>query len=63
MSNLVLARKYNESIVIQDPVSGNVITFKLTNIDRNQVIISFDAPKEVIIDRFEVYQAKKNMYS
>ncbi len=49
---LVLTRKYNESIVINDD-----ITITIVQIKGDRVRLGFTAPKEVIIHRQEVYDA------
>lgn len=52
---LVLARRVQESIVIQkgDEV---IVTLKICHIDRNQVRIGFEADKDVIIMRSELLE-------
>ena len=51
---LVLSRKINESIVINDNI---VIT--VVDIRGDKVRLGFDAPKDVPIHRQEVYDAMK----
>ncbi len=55
MARLVLTRKLNESIVIHknDEI---VVALKISKIDRNQVRITFEADKDIIIDREEVFK-------
>jgi len=53
MTKLVLSRKLDEQIRLQfDDETSVLITVK--RIDRNQVRLLFDAPKEVIIQRSEL---------
>ena len=52
---LVLSRKNNESIVINDQI---VVT--IVEICGNKVRLGIEAPKEVSIHREEVYQAIQN---
>ena len=53
MTKLVLSRKLEEQIRLQfDDETSVLITVK--RIDRNQVRLLFDAPKEVIIQRSEL---------
>ena len=49
---LVLSRKMNECIVINDD-----ITITVVEIRGDKVRLGFDAPKEVTIHRLEVYEA------
>ncbi len=51
---LVLSRKKNESIIINDNIIVTVV-----DIRRDKVRIGFDAPKVVPIHRKEVYEAIK----
>ncbi len=51
---LVLTRKKNESIIINDNIVVTVV-----DIRRDKVRLGFDAPKEVPIHRREVYEAIK----
>ncbi len=51
---LVLSRKKNESIIINDNIVVTVV-----DIRRDKVRLGFDAPKEVPIHRKEVYEAIK----
>ena len=51
---LVLSRKKNESIIINDNIVVTVV-----DIRGDKVRLGFDAPKEVPIHRREVYEAIK----
>lgn len=52
---LVLSRKKNESIVIND-----TITLVVVEIRGDKVRLGIDAPKDVTVHRKEVYDAIKN---
>ncbi len=52
---LVLTRKMNESIIIQDNIEICVV-----NVDRDRVKIGIQAPKEISIHRAEIYEKIKN---
>ena len=52
---LVLSRKKNESIVINDS-----ITLVIVEIRGDKVRLGIDAPKDVTVHRKEVYDAIKN---
>ena len=52
---LVLSRKKNESIIINDN-----ITLTVVEIRGDKVRLGIDAPKEVTVHRREVYEAIKN---
>jgi carbon storage regulator len=52
MSMLVLSRKKNESIVINDH-----ITITVVEIRGDKVRLGIDAPKDVAVHRREVYEA------
>lgn len=52
---LVLTRKLNESIIIQDNIEICVV-----NVDRDRVKIGIQAPKEISIHRAEIYDKIKN---
>jgi len=52
---LILTRRPQESIVIDD---GN-ITIKVLGIVGNQVRFGINAPRDVVIDREEVFERKK----
>jgi carbon storage regulator len=51
---LVLSRKKSESIVI----NGNIIV-TVVEVGGGKVKLSFDAPASVVIDRKEIFDAKK----
>jgi carbon storage regulator len=51
---LLLTRKQGEKIIIDDDI---VIT--VLNIGRGQVRIGFEAPKDVEINRQEIYERKR----
>lgn len=58
MSQLVLTRKVNESIIMHK--DGDVIAkLKISKIDRNQVRITFNADKAIQIDREEIFATNK----
>jgi carbon storage regulator len=50
---LVLSRKLGEKIDI-----GNNCTLTVVDIDRGKVRLGFEAPKDLIIDRQEIRQAR-----
>jgi len=52
---LVLTRKMNESIIIQDNIEICIV-----NVDRDRVKIGIQAPKEISIHRAEIYEKIKN---
>ena len=58
MSNLVLGRKFNESIMLKDPKSGNLVKVTVVKILGDQVRLSIDAPRSVQVDRLEIYNMK-----
>ncbi len=51
---LILTRKLNEEIVIDGEV-----TIKIISISENQVKLGFDAPKNIQINRKEVFEKVK----
>jgi carbon storage regulator len=51
---LVLSRKKNESIVINDD-----ITIVVTEIQGDKVRLGIEAPREVAVDRHEIWLLKK----
>jgi carbon storage regulator CsrA len=59
MPRLVLTRKLDETVVVHKD-GLKLLTLKITKIDRNQVRITFEASKEIIIDREEVLSAPKS---
>ena len=52
---LVLTRKTNESIIIQDNIEICVV-----NVDKDRVKIGIQAPKEISIHRAEIYEKIKS---
>ena len=52
---LVLTRKMNESIIIQDNIEICVV-----NVDRDRVKIGIQAPKVISIHRAEIYEKIKS---
>jgi len=52
---LVLTRKMNESIIIQDNIEICVV-----NVDRDRVKIGIQAPKDISIHRAEIYEKIKS---
>jgi carbon storage regulator CsrA len=59
MTRLVLTRKTNQAVVVHK--DGSVLlTLKITKVDRNQVRLTFEAPKDIIIDREEVLSVPKS---
>ena len=52
---LVLSRKKNESIIIQDNITVTVIEIR-----GDKVRLGIDAPKDVSVHRREVYEAIQN---
>ena len=59
MSRLVLTRKLGESVIIHKD-DETVCKLTVNKIDRNQIRISFEADKEVKIDRSEKFFNKLN---
>jgi carbon storage regulator CsrA len=55
---LILSRKNCESVVIGDPLGSPDQTFKVTvlAIHRDKVILRFEAPGDVPLNRWEVWQ-------
>lgn len=58
MSNLILSRRIGEKVMMTDPNSGNIIEVTVVGINQNQVKMSFCAPREVTVDRFEIYEKR-----
>jgi|TARA_Y100000289_G_scaffold65893_1_gene80568 carbon storage regulator CsrA len=59
MTRLVLTRKLEESVVVHDK-NGVITTLKVSRIDKNQIRLTFEAEKNVNIDREEIYNLKQN---
>jgi carbon storage regulator len=55
---LVLSRKLGEEIVIGDKIHIAVVAIK-----GERVRLSINAPKEVVVDRQEVHEKRKNSFS
>lgn len=51
---LILARKWNQEIVI-----GDAIKIKVVRMDGGKVWLGIDAPKDVPVHRREIYEAIK----
>ena len=61
MSNLILTRKKQESVVIYDKNSPNAILCEIviTSLGTKQVKLAFEAENNIKIDRKEVYEENK----
>jgi carbon storage regulator len=55
MAMLVLSRKKNESIIINDHITVTVVEIR-----GDKVRLGIDAPKEISVHRREVYEAIQN---
>jgi carbon storage regulator len=55
---MVLSRKVGEEIVIGDKIHIAVVA-----IEGDQVRIGISAPKDVVVDRQEVHEKRKNSFS
>lgn len=53
MGNLVLARYVNQSIMIGDDIKITVVRMR-----NGQVNLAIDAPKNLTVDRLEIYESK-----
>ena len=51
---LILTRRINETIIINDNITITVLSFK-----GKQVRIGINAPKDILIDRQEIHQKKQ----
>lgn len=56
---LILGRRKGQSVCIILP-DNQVIKMSVHNIKNNQVALSYDAPKDIIIDREEIHFKKLN---
>ena len=54
MPRLVLTRKLSENVIMHDD-DGILATIKVSRITKNQVRLSFEADKDIKIDREEIY--------
>lgn len=52
---LILTRRMNETIVIEDG-SGNLVEVTLLSVKGNQVRIGVNAPKDIQVNRKEIYE-------
>ena len=61
MSNLILTRKKQESVVIYDKDSPDAILCEIviTSLGAKQVKLAFEAENNIKIDRKEVYEENK----
>lgn len=61
MSNLILTRKKQESVVIYTAAKPSEILCEVvvTSLGAKQVKLAFEAKKEIKIDRKEVYEENK----
>lgn len=57
-SNLVLSRRLGEQVVVKDFSSGNEVYITVVEINRGQIRLSIRAPKEVEVDRLEIFLRK-----
>lgn len=57
---LVLSRKKNEAMVIYLP-DGRIIQIWVVEIRGDKVRLGTDAPKDIIVDRKEVYEKKERL--
>ena len=52
---LVLTRRKGEAVVIAGGIRVSVIS-----LSHNRVRLAFEAPKDIVVDREEIYKAKRN---
>tara|TARA_R110000868_G_C10797761_1_gene756832 strand:- start:631 stop:804 length:174 start_codon:yes stop_codon:yes gene_type:complete len=57
MSNLVLTRRKNDSVIIHDD-SGIICEVVVTSLGPKQCKLAFVASSKVKIDRYEIFQKK-----
>ena len=55
---LALSRREGETVVIT--LGGTVVKVHVSTIGPRHVILAFDAPREVTVDRLEVAKKKEN---
>lgn len=59
MSSLVLSRKLMEQIVVETQ-DGTEVLITVTRIDKNQVRLHFEAPREIKINRIKANKIDPN---
>jgi carbon storage regulator len=55
---LVITRRKDQETVIHDPVTGFKARIVIVNTANGNVKLGIDAPKNIIIDRKEVYEKR-----
>ena len=58
---LTITRKRDEQIIIDDPQTDYVITITIKDVRRNQVRLGIEAPRQVQVDRLEVYKKREDV--
>lgn len=58
---LVLTRLKDEEIIIKDPKTGLEITILMVNVLGNKAKIGVHAPKNMIVDRKEIYDKRSHL--
>ena len=56
---LILSRKKDEEIIIQLP-NGVVVTIMVVDVNSNKVKLGITAPRDVPVDRREIFELKKS---